>query len=307
MARTHHKPARARFPRRIATFIAFALAAPLPARAVIEPDFERGTGPALTTWYGPSNAAAMRADRDYLAGMRPHHAGALTMSQEYLVDPASSSPLLRQLARAIIINQQFEVLLLDQVARRLDLPPVTLPFGIRLQPMATEGLAQALLFRREPIPGQLGYAMGPVSERDVQFAKAMTIHHQGALDMAHAYHANSDARNGFLGLFNVDVVTDQSTEIALMGRVIRAYAGDPRAVRVDPAMIHGMEGMSAHGGHSMGNSGTTAAEEPMSSMHPAAPRPASAAESHHATPHQPRVETRAPTLTGHEDHSQHAH
>ena len=45
--------------------------------------------------------------------MRPHHAGALTMSQDYLQDPASSSPLLHQLARAIIINQKLEVLLLD--------------------------------------------------------------------------------------------------------------------------------------------------------------------------------------------------
>lgn len=172
------------------------------------------------------------------------------MSQEYLADLASSSPLLRQLARAIIINQQFEVLLLDQVAVNLSQPPVVLPFGIKLQPMATEGVSQARLFRREPIPGRFGYAMGPVSERDVQFAKAMTMHHQGALDMAREYHANPDARNGFLGLFNVDVVTDQATEIALMGRVIAAYAGNPDAVQVDPSMVHGMEGMAHHGAHS---------------------------------------------------------
>lgn len=236
-----------------------------PAAAVIEGDFEYGRTQPLTTWYGPVDPAAMQADLDYLAGMRPHHAGALTMSQDYLADPASNSPLLRQLARAIIVNQQFEVLLLDEVSRRLSQPPVTLPFGIKLQPMATEGVAQSRLFRRLPIPTIVSYPLGPVSARDVQFAKAMTIHHQGALDMAHAYHANLNARNGFLGLFNIDVITDQAAEIALMRRAVNAFAGDAEAIAVDPSMIHGMEGMAGHGAH-----GTPAAS-PHAEHGPAAP------------------------------------
>ena len=232
---------------------------PRPAAAVIEPDFERGATQPLTTWYRLPNPSAMKADQDYVAGMRPHHAGALSMSRDYLADLASSSPILRELARDIIVNQQFEVLLLDQVAANLARPPVAGPFGIRLQPMATEGVAQALLFRREPIPGELsGYAMGPVTARDVQFAKAMTVHHQAALDMARAYHANPDARNGFLGLFNVDVTVDQSNEIALMRRVVAQYPGDAGAIQVDPSMVHGMDGMPGHGGHAMPAAGGAA-------------------------------------------------
>ena len=56
----------------------------------------------------------------------------------------------------------------------------------------------------------------------MRFAKAMIIHHQGAMEMARAYHANADARNGFLGLMNVDITTDQTQEIALMRRAIAA-------------------------------------------------------------------------------------
>jgi uncharacterized protein (DUF305 family) len=89
----------------------------------------------------------------------------------------------------------------------------------------------------------------PVTARDVQFAKGMTLHHQAALDMARAYQANPDARNGFLGLLNVDIMTDQTQEIALMRRAVAAYPGNPDAVQVDASMIHGMEGMGHGGGH----------------------------------------------------------
>ena len=227
------------------------LTTPFTAHAAIEGDFEFERAGASTTWFGPADPAAKQADLDYLAGMKPHHAGALSMSREYLADPEASSPLLRQLARTIIANQQFEVDLLEEVASNLARPPVELPFGIRLQPMATEGIAQSRLFLHTPIPGRFTYAMGSVSKRDVQFAKAMIIHHQGALEMARAYHANGAARNGFLGLFNVDVVTDQSAEIGLMRSVIAAYPGNADAIVIDASMVHGMDGMMHGAGHAM--------------------------------------------------------
>jgi uncharacterized protein (DUF305 family) len=230
---------------------ALALGAAMPAatRAAIEDGYSPGEPPVATTWFGPASAEARRADLDYIAGMRPHHVGALSMSREYLADPNRSSPLLQALARAIVANQGFEIGLLDEVARNLDRPPVRLgPFGAALQPQATEGLADVQRFFKEPVPSEPGYAVGPVSERDVRFAKAMIVHHEGALEMARAYHANRDARNGYLGLLNVDIITDQTQEIALMRRAIAAYPGNPDAVRVDPSMVHGMEGMR-HDGH----------------------------------------------------------
>jgi uncharacterized protein (DUF305 family) len=245
-----NRTARRRLPLRLSLLAAtagFALAAP--ARAAIEENYASGEPPITTTWFAPVSGAAQRADRDYVAGMRPHHAGALSMSREYLVDPGRSSPLLQALSRAIVANQTFEIGVLDEVGRNLARPPVRLPFGLKLQPVATEGLTGAQRFFKEPIPSEATYSVGPVSERDVRFAKAMILHHEGAVEMARAYHANRDARNGFLGLMNVDITTDQTQEIALMRRVIAAYPGDAASVRVDPSMVHGMEGMRHGGDH----------------------------------------------------------
>ncbi len=252
------------------TACGLALAA-APAQAAVEENYASGEPPITTTWYAPVSEAAQRADREYVAGMRPHHAGALSMSREYLSDPGRSSPLLQALSRAIVANQTFEIGVLDEVGRNLDRPPVRLPFGVKLQPVATEGLTGAQRFFKEPIPSEATYSTGPVSERDVLFAKAMIMHHEGAVEMARDYHANADARNGYLGLMNVDITTDQTQEIALMRRVIAAYPGDAASVRVDPAMVHGMEGMR-HGGHGGGHAAAAASTArsagPSTAKHP---------------------------------------
>jgi uncharacterized protein (DUF305 family) len=126
-----------------------------------------------------------------------------------------------------------------------------------------------------------------VTERDVQFAKAMTIHHQGALDMARTYNADPHARNGFLRLLNVDILTDQSQEIALMRSVVAAYPGDADAVPVPASMVHGMEDMGHGGGHA-GQGGHAAHGAAQSAAQaeaaPAAPPPAATARTRPARP-----------------------
>jgi len=209
-------------------------------------------------------------------------------------------------------NQSFEIGLLDEVARNLDRAPVVLNLGVvRLaaQPMATEGLGQMQRFIRWPIPSPLDAlaAPGPVTARDVQFAKGMTIHHRAALDMARAYHANPDAWNRFLGLMSVDIITDHSQEIALMRSVIAAYPGDPDAVRVDASMIHGMEGMphgDGHGAHA-GHGGTAM---PQPEAAPPAARPAKA-RAQRPTPGTPAARRARPAHQGHGTSGQdeHAH
>jgi uncharacterized protein (DUF305 family) len=279
--------------------LAAALAA-TPAGAAIEDGYDPGGAPVPTTWWEAARPAALKADRDFVAGMRPHHAGALTMSQAYLADPQASSPVLRALAQAILRNQRFEIRLLDEVSRNLDLPPVVLNLGITrlvMQPSATEGLAQLQRFQRSPIPAAaLAGPNAPVSARDVQFAKGMTLHHQAALDMARAYHANPAARNGFLGLLNIDIITDQAQEIALMQAVVAGYPGDPDAVLVDASMIHGMEGM-AHGGMAM----PQPAAAPQAAGQPA-PSPA---PSRQRVPRAHAAPGPAATPSAHEGHSGH--
>ena len=242
-----------------ATALALALlAAAHPAAAMVGEGSDEGIEPVLSRTYTvvPRDRlpATLKADRDYVTGMRAHHAGALTMSDEYLRDPAASSPALRDLAVAIMHNQRFEIALLDGVAASLDQPAAVLDLGfarLAVQPAAVENLAIQYRYSKAPIPGPLSpldRPGAPVSARDVQFARAMTIHHQGALDMARAYQADPNGRNTFLGLLNVDILTDQIQEIGLMRRVVAAFPGDASAIPVPASMIHGMEGMS-HGGH----------------------------------------------------------
>lgn len=209
-------------------------------------EYRPGDTPATTTWFRLADPAAREADRRYIAGMRPHHAGALTMSEEYLRQPDARSPVLRRLAGAIIANQAYEIALLDDVSQRIEAPPRVFSLGpvrIPLQAMATEGLGQTWGFQRTPIPGFNEVPIGPPpTETDVRFAKAMSTHHAAALRMVREYGADPAARNGFLGWLNVGIATDQSQEIALMRAVVRRFPGDPDSVAVPPSMIHGMEG-----------------------------------------------------------------
>lgn len=254
----------------LGAFAAVALAtmgAPRAGHAFVAEAYDPDEAPIPNTWFdarllppgtdpATTLAEAVRADREYVRGMRPHHAGALTMSEEYLRDPAARNPDLRRLARAIVVNQAFEIRLLDDVARKLDEPPRVLDLGLvrlAIRPEGTEALGQQWRFIRQPVPVLTGTG-GEVTERDVRFAKAMMVHHGAALDMARAYQSNPAARNNFIGLLNVHIITDQSQEIALMRNVVAAYPGDASAIRVDPSEIHGMAGHMAMsgGGHTQG-------------------------------------------------------
>lgn len=230
-------------------FCATALAAlaclPLPARAQVEPGYDPSKPRAVTLWYAPAGPAQEKADLDFVAGMKIHHEGALSMSAEYLADARAENAALKQLARGIIHNQKFEIGMLDTIrghyAAGGDAPQVA---GLR--PVATKGLSQHTRFFRAPVPGPLDARAGSsgVSVRDVTFAKGMIIHHEAALDMARDYLSRPEAANGYLRLMCLDILLDQAQEIAFMRRVIAAYPGDADAVVVDPSSIHGMEGMN---------------------------------------------------------------
>lgn len=227
--------------------LALLLLAQTPAWAAVEPSYDSGRPLAVTPWYGAAGPAQIAADQAFITGMRPHHAGALTMSESYLTDSGATNAVLKKLARGIIHNQKFEIAMLDQVQHHLH----NARDGAGRQRIATGNLSQAKRFYRAPMPGPLDAWAGSrnVSRRDVEFAKAMIVHHQGALDMAHEYLNNPDAKNNYLELMCLDILLDQSQEIALMQSIINAYPGDADAIKIDPSMVHGMDGMNHGGGH----------------------------------------------------------
>lgn len=222
-----------------------------PAHATLEETYDPGQPRAVTPWYGAAGTEARAADMWFIKGMRPHHAGALTMSDDYLTDAAARNGRLQQLARGIIHNQKFEIGMLDSVEKHIG----DNEYVGNMQRIASEGLTQRDKFFRAPLPGPLdAWAGSPeVSARDVQFAKAMIVHHQAALDMAREYLHDPAAKNGYLKQMCLDILLDQAQEIAFMEDVIADYPGNPDDVKIDASMIHGMEGMShgvpSSGGH----------------------------------------------------------
>lgn len=214
----------------------------LPAFAQVEDDYSPAEPRATTPWLEWMTPANIAADLDFVEGMRPHHAGALTMSADYFKSKKASSARLHALARSIVTNQSFEIKVMDRMEELLKTAPNTdTPV---LTQVAERGLAQAMKFSHAPAPFIASPAQDDVSKHDVQFAKAMIIHHEGALDMCHDYLGNPAAINGYMELLCLDILTSQSQEIALMHDIIADYPGD--AGKIKPSAIHGMEHMS-HG------------------------------------------------------------
>jgi uncharacterized protein (DUF305 family) len=193
--------------------------------------------------------AIVRADVEYIAGMVPHHEGALTMSQDYLADPRGTNPLLRKLAHAIIYNQRFEIAMLEEIRRGLEKEPQTLAdlgfTRIVRREIGTDGLEHQWKFVKRRPPGFLDLAFAPgleASERDVKFSREMMIHHQAAVDMAQSYNAHPKAANRIIKRLNFGIIVDQTNEIAFLERMLDRYPGDPNAVEIDE-MIPGMQHM----------------------------------------------------------------
>lgn len=217
------------------------------AQSLVEEDYD-GHGPTLTTaWYAHYNEVARKVDVDYITGMRPHHEGALTMADDYLRAPERSSERLQALAKGIKHNQDFEILALDMVeyhVKGIDFDES----GEGWHRIATRDLAQHQRFIRKSMP-----AISPlfghndqVSAADVRFAKAMIVHHDGALMMARDYLDNPGTDNGYLERMNLDILRDQAQEIALMWDIVGDYEGNHCAIVITPDMIDGMDDMMGH-------------------------------------------------------------
>lgn len=217
------------------------------AESLIEPDYD-GDSPKITTpwleYYGPQN---YKADHDFIVSMRPHHAGALSMSEDYLMNEGRQSETLQALSRGIIRNQKFEILMLDTVEDHIN----KIDFGregTAWHKVAEQGLAMRERFIRAPMPPIQSLLRGDdmASATDVQFAKAMIVHHEGALMMCEDYLANPDIQNGYIERMCLDVLRDQAQEIALMWNIVGSYPGDHCAIKITPAMIDGMDDMMGH-------------------------------------------------------------
>lgn len=211
--------------------------------SLIEPDYDPSDPLVTTPWYEVYSHENYLADAGFISGMRPHHAGALTMAQEYLQSDKKSSHRLQDLAQSIIDNQTFEILILDEIKALINAVEFTTTAKTTLHQVATVGLSQREKFVRTAIPALTHFFDDTVSSEDVRFAKAMIVHHEGALTMCNSYLDNPSSTNGYLERMCLDILRDQTQEINLMKDIISEFDGNPDDVVIDPSMIHGMDAM----------------------------------------------------------------
>ncbi|GAC1408710.1 MAG: hypothetical protein NVSMB64_17250 [Candidatus Velthaea sp.] len=96
-----------------------AIALPRATRAA-EANFDAAIGAAMARMDAAMSGAPMTGepDRDFIAMMLPHHAGALEMAEAELT--YGHDPRLRRLAQEIIVTQQSEIDVMRSIRR--DLP-----------------------------------------------------------------------------------------------------------------------------------------------------------------------------------------
>lgn len=214
------------------------------AQSLVEPDYDGE--PHTTNWvtyYTPEN---YKADKNFIVGMTPHHVGALTMSEDYLAQEGAQSQRLQALAKGIIRNQTFEVGMLQDIERHID--AIDLSEGGSWETVAKQGLANEQQFYRAAPPAIQSLFNGDdiASATDVQFAKAMIVHHEGALMMCEDYLDNPNINNGYLERMCIDVLRDQAQEIQLMWNIVATYPANHCDIKITPDMIDGMDDMMSH-------------------------------------------------------------
>jgi uncharacterized protein (DUF305 family) len=169
------------------------------------------------------------------------------MSEDYLASEGKKSTRLQALAGGIIRNQTFEIGMLDKVESLIQ----DIDFerdGTGWHAVALQGLANKQQFMRAPTPIIQQALSGDniASATDVQFAKAMIVHHEGALMMCDDYLNNPNTNNGYMERMCLDVLRDQAQEIQLMWNIVATYPGDHCAIKITPDMIKGMDDMMGH-------------------------------------------------------------
>jgi uncharacterized protein (DUF305 family) len=159
-----------------------------------------------------------QAEQAFLAAMAPHHESAVAMAD--VASKRAAHPQLKQLARAIVNDQQTEIATIAQVHMRLT--------GEALRPNAD---AHQQLGLSSEQAGMMHDGQEAVAELrgakafDRAFIDAMVPHHQGAIRMARAVLAQTDDEE--LRRLAGRIEGTQAREIEQMNRWRAAWYGAP--------------------------------------------------------------------------------
>lgn len=148
-----------------------------------------------------------RADTDFVRGMIPHHQGAVDMAGTLL--KYGKDEELRTLAGRIITAQKQEIAFMKEWLHRRADKPSELSYDEIMKLPGVEG------FERANEKMHSGMMIDYTGDADVDFARGMIPHHQGAVDMAKVLlkHGGQDAA---LQQLARDILLSQSREIIQM-------------------------------------------------------------------------------------------
>ncbi len=141
-----------------------------------------------------------KADLDFVVGMMPHHQGAIDMAKVVL--QFGKDPEMKKLAEGVVAAQVGEIAFMKDWLAKTD--QAALPVSPDSKKANEQAMATMMKDMMVPYTG----------DADVDFAKGMIPHHQGAIDMAKV--ALQYAKDPALLKLAGEVVSAQDGEIAFM-------------------------------------------------------------------------------------------
>lgn len=141
-----------------------------------------------------------KADLDFVTGMVPHHQGAIDMAKVVL--QFGKDPEIKKLAEAVVKAQDSEIAFMKEWLAKVDQNTL----AVSPDSAKANQAAMAVMMKNMMAP--------TTGNADVDFAKGMIPHHQGAIDMAKV--ALQFAKDPALLKLATDIVGAQEGEIAFM-------------------------------------------------------------------------------------------
>jgi uncharacterized protein (DUF305 family) len=143
------------------------------------------------------------ADIDFVRGMIPHHQGAVDMAKIQL--KYGKDEKLKELSRRIILAQEEEIGFMRNWLRGRD---------IGLKSADAKTVDSTIAFEKSMVDMHKNMAIAYTGDADIDFARGMIPHHQGAIDMA--WILKEHGSNVELRPMLDDIIRSQSQEIEMM-------------------------------------------------------------------------------------------
>ena len=175
----------------------------------------------------PNPCTDFLSDTEFLEHMIPHHQVAVDMS--ILLQPISKSPIMHELFRKIIWQQNYEIEVMKEMVGRLPSPVSTgriqknyekskLSYYFPVKTKAKDGKCDPLFFK----PNDHAKHMEHMEQTDKSYLQHMIPHHQVAVDMCHRLLKHT--KNDFLRALCYDIIREQEYEILKMNELLDSYA-----------------------------------------------------------------------------------